>query len=1129
MQTTPDLDVDDVALGGWQLVEANAGTGKTWALEQLYRRLVEEAGIPVESILVMTFTRAATAELRGRIAGTLGKRIAGIAADDPARERLERARADMDLAAIHTIHGFCQRALDDHAFAAGQPLAREAAPSLASDRVAALGEWWKRQLPMQPQAVVAALVASGAGPTRWAEDFRKLLARPYLEHEVPDDGGLDAALAAFDEQATALRERWSRERDEFGEILRDGRLSKTYFGQPRIQRVFEWLDAVAAGVDAELPEHIDLRVFAPGDLGQFAKKGHTPPDHPMFARIERLGMAAAARDAAVEMRIAALRHAAFEWLDAQLPIRRRAARVLGYEDMLVELHTALNGAGGAPLAARLRRRYRAALIDEFQDTDPLQYEIVRRIFADDAPVFLVGDPKQAIYAFRGADVHTYFRARAQVATRWLLRRNWRSTQGMIAAVNVLYAANAAAFADASIDYAPNLPSSRSDGEPGAESLRVHWLDAALSATDAQPVFAQAAARLIAEQLAAHGTTRRAADFAVLVLQHAQAERMRAALAALGVPAITRTKTGVFETEEARELQWLLAACIEAGRAPELRRALATRVFGLDATAIAALASDDRAWAGYVDRAHEYQARWHHAGVGAMLERVFIEQQVCARLLAEPDGARRVTNLYHLLELTEQAEADAGRSPRGTLAWFETQRAERPAGDEDPSLLRLETDADAVQIVTMHAAKGLQYPVVVLPFVACDKAADDPKDLAIVHEQGAPLVSWGGVSADRGALGREQSRAEIARLLYVALTRAEQECHVFSGPVKLTKSGGVSMLDQLVNTEAAGEPDAQRRCWDALVAQAGGAIAFASAPSGTETIRAGAAIAAAGKARSFTGRLATARRIGSFSSLAGAGHADDAPDYDLIAAQAEAPEPASALSIAGFPRGARAGVCLHEILEHAELSAPQTDGNRDVVARTLLRHGYPQTWTEVALDMLGRVAHTALDSATGMTLADVGPNRMIRELEFHLGARFDARELVQLLRRHDVPVGELSATRIDGFLRGFVDLVFEHVGRWWIVDYKSNWLGADPRGYHAAAMDGEMRRHDYALQYLLYTVALHRWLGQRLPGYDYERNFGGVRYLFLRGLDPRAPECGVFAARPSRVFVDALDRLLAGAP
>jgi exodeoxyribonuclease V beta subunit len=522
--------------------------------------------------------------------------------------------------------------------------------------------------------------------------------------------------------------------------------------------------------------------------------------------------------------------------------------------------------------------------------------------------------------------------------------------------------------------------------------------------------------------------------------------------------------------------------------------------------------------------------------------------VAERLLGFADGERRLTNLLHLGELL-QDEAGRGRhGPEALVQWMAERRASPRAASEEHQL-RLESDEHLVRIVTVHKAKGLQYPIVFCPFLWDGRIrASEPKVKEVfLHDPTAgdrpTLVLGAGGKADdpHRAQASKEELAESLRLLYVALTRAEHRCVVAWGAINdapssplawlLHHPGGAASVQEMRNAWRGIADASLRERLDDLVRRSDGTIRAMALPSADRTpYRPPVADPEVLRPEVFTGTIPEAWRIASFTGLVAGRHDGLERDDAVRIAPAEDAVFAAGLDAFAFPAGARAGSCLHAMLELLDFSDPEPGPRDALVTATLERFGFDAGWTPAIGALLARVVGTSLHPS-GIRLAGVRRHARLDELEFTYPlARFDAEGLRAILQAHDFAggafadaVGALDFRTARGFMRGFIDVVFEADGRWWLADYKSNWLGPTVDHYALDGLPAVMAHESYWLQYLVYTVVLHRLLGLRLPDYDYDRHVGGVLYLFLRGMDPeRGHACGVFHDRPSRALVEALD-------
>ena len=937
------------------------------------------------------------------------------------------------------------------------------------------------------------------------------------------------------------------------------------------------------------------------------KKNCAAPEHPFFDAAQHLlDLRAAAERTLALMRLALLRDLLAEG-SAALRRAKRQRRVVAFDDMLFNLYERLTSGSAPWLAGSLRARFPAALIDEFQDTDPLQFAIFNAIYAGhDLPLFLVGDPKQAIYSFRNADLHTYLRARKEASAEYTLVENQRASGPLIDALNGLFAANdrafmldglayrqvglgakpRQAFVDRTLPCAPLqvwlLPTDARTGEP-------------LPKSDAQAAVAATTASEIARLLTAAqqgGITLadaplRARDIAVLVRSHRQGSAMRQALARLGVGSVELSQASTYRSADAEDLDRLLAAILEPTRERLLKAALATELMGLDANPIAALAADEAQLLRWVQRFAASRDTWLARGVGFMLRELIRDEHLPERLLARPDGERRLTNLLHLAELLHQA-AEAHPAPDALLRWFQAKRKDERS--DDATQLRLESDQNLVQIVTIHKAKGLEYPVVFCPFLWDGRRggfADGLDGVAYHDDAGQTVIDYRKGfegefdEADVKQRTRLENAAEDLRLVYVALTRAVHRCVLVAGSYTTQSFGKLGTTESsrsLLNWLVAGQGVAPQdwfgnRLGADSVAAVWGALAAAHGPAVDVSILPSAAAppwATESPAPDSLAALAAPRHIppawwiGSYSALVhGATHEQAALDHDLRASPLLAAPGALAARLDDddflrFPRGAIAGECLHALFERVDFTDPAgwpattadvlrlhraalPDGTSfGGAARVADTHAATLSTTEPEIDalrarMLLRLLHDVLTTplpvgtAQPLRLGQVPWSQRRVELEFHLPShRLEDRALNAALADLGYPVPRLAFGTLRGYLKGFIDLVIEHEGRYFIVDWKSNHLGDTAADYAAAPLAAAMLEHGYGLQSLLYCVALDRLLRQRVAGYDPARHFGGSLYLFVRGIRPgwanaAGAPAGLVFDRPSP---EALRRLSA---
>jgi len=1219
------LDVARAPLAGAGTIEASAGTGKTHTITRLYLRLVVERAIPVERLLVVTYTVAATEELRTRIrselatararlaSGSLGDEVLAEAVRragaGPALERVASALRGFDEAAIFTIHGFCQRVLAEKAFESGMPFDTELVPDESEMLEEIAQDFWRTRVYDAPPLLIARLLARGETPSTLLESVRSFVGKPYLRCigvpavDAADVRRLEADLA--DAHARA-RDLWLDEHEAVRRLVSDPvRLNQQSYAPSKIATC---LRDVAAALESDRPVGDlppALTRLTPAALEKGTKRGQSTPVHPFFDACGQLVALAEALSTAHAAAVQRLRADLLDSFRRELALRKQRLRTRSYDDLLLDLAAALERDRDGRLAAAIRDRYRAALIDEFQDTDPIQYRIFRDVYGgSDLPVFFVGDPKQAIYSFRGADIFAYLDACDDSARRYRLETNWRSDPGLVTAVNAIFSRAPRPLLFDAIGFQPTVPAERDRerleiaGDP-EEPFRLVLVprDAPGSAPGeraspsngtrplpkgrAREIVARATACEVARLLglAERGHARigdralSGGDIAVLVRTNDEAKLVRRELLRLRVPSVEQAMESVFATREAQELERVLRAIAAPGDESLVRAALATELVGASGADLHRMQEPghEAEWEDRAERMRAYHARWSGFGFVRMFREMLDAEGVARRLLPYADGDRRLTNLVHLGELLADAEERGRLGMESLVRWLVDRRrsaAARRHETVEEQQLRLESDDELVKIVTVHKSKGLQYEIVLCPFLwdgrvySLDSETRDRPFLFHDPEDGAAVLDLG--SEDREELRRHAVREEVAeklRLLYVALTRARHRCVLYWGAInEAGTSAPAWLLHRGALPDGATIDDVARRFQTlsdadlaadvrALVDAAAGTILLEGLPAPTASAperprSTGPPL----RARSLARPVREGFRIASFSLLHGLGDGGlaldaDAPDHDAsgAAVRPELTLPGAA-TIFDFPRGLRAGRCLHEVFEELDFRAVAdgSPGERmaaiaPVVERALAAHRLDAGWRDAVAAAVDRALIARLDPAGQVRLAGLAPASCARELEFYYPvADLSDVALRRALLDHGVAGGRfdreiaaLSFGRIRGFMKGFVDLVFESGGRYYVLDYKSNHLGGSSDDYDGDRVAVAMARGGYFLQYLIYVLTLHRLLALRLPGYDPAQHLGGVFYAFVRGMDPdAAPGWAVFHDRPSPDLVAALDQLVA---
>ncbi len=1105
---------------GIALLEASAGTGKTFTIAALTTRYVAE-GLPIDRLLVITFTRMATGELREKVRDRLVTAFDGltalleggapVAADDEVlallatgspdqvalrRDRLGKAIADFDAATIETTHGFCLQVL--YGLGTAGDVDRE---------------------------------------VTLVEDVNDLL------DEVVDD----RYIRRFAGRPDPLR-----------------------FSRPEAIRIAR-----------QVLNNPDVTI-----LPELSETADEPSIRRRFAKA----------------------------IEDEIERRKRVLKILTYDDVLLRLRNTLRDEHRGALACeRLRDRYDVVLVDEFQDTDPVQWEIMRRAFGEGGTALvLIGDPKQAIYAFRGANVHAYLDAVATVGTPWTLDVNWRSDEGLLAAYDALFAD--AQLGSEGITYrhvraAPPNRQARLVGAPNNSPLRVrivHRKDGHVALTNRNEPKSPVAREFIAHDLAAQivemlssgasiierrrdGTDAgerplHPGDLAVLVRANKQAALVRDALHELDVPAVIGGAGAVFDSAPAREWLRLLEAC-ERPTARE-RAALVALTCFVGWTAEQVATADEADWEELHWDLHRCAALLREQGVASLFEMVSAGHGVPARVLARPSGERFMTDLRHVAQLLHEAGIADGLGPTALAAWLgrRIEEADRDAANEERAR-RLDSDAQAVQVITIHRSKGLEFPVVFCPFM-WDGYTHTP-EVPLFHDpahDNRRTIDVGGGGPDFDAhkkMETDEGRGEDLRLLYVALTRARHQAVLWW--VGATKSQN-SPLSRLVFDR---EDDGMIRS-SGKRAQPDEAVehAFAAMGDGVSVERVGPvsavpwqsdtgtppALAAAVFDRTLDERW---RRV-SYSAITRTVHEQPAigsePERELTSDDevsadrplpVPAPEPAVDplatvnLALASMPGGTSVGTVIHSVFERIDFGAADlAEEVREAVAAEMAWRNVDLGDPDAVRQGLCTAIETPLGSAVGdVRLRDIARADRIDELGFEIPlvggdgptGQLSVADIAQVLEKMlpaDDPVARyaprLRDTELDGLLEGYLtgslDLVVRLPdGRFVLADYKTNRLASREDTltawhYRPEALEVEMAAAHYPLQALLYSVALHRYLRWRLADYDPARHLGGVLYLFVRGMSstefPQVGNqpCGVWSWQPPAQAVEALSDL-----
>lgn len=1199
-----EFDLLNTPLEGTNLTEAGAGTGKTYAIAGLFVRLIIEKRFRVDQILVVTFTEAATQELKARIRSRLGQAVEAFTqgrVQDPFLDEmvkgfgrskrtlrlLQDAIRNFDEAAIFTIHGFCRRMLHDNAFESGSLLDIELVTDQEEFKREVVDDFWREHFYNASPLFIHYCLKKKATPEGLLSLLGNKVEQPCLKIipriQIPDSS---VEECEFQDASKQVCLSWPSARAQIEDILmNDDCLNRNRYRKTSVSGWIRCMDDYVRSGGGNPILFDDFKKFASSELKEAVKKDCPFPAHPFFGLCERLKQGQEALVKVFEDRLLGLKVELFSYVKAGLEKRKAEKNIQFFDDLLLRLYRALDDKGGEALAQAIRSKFKAALIDEFQDTDPVQYAVFNKVFGDKKGIlFLIGDPKQAIYSFRSADLFTYMQAAEAIETKYTLGENWRSEPGLIAAINTIFSNAHRPFVYDKIPFQPAIPATLKDrevltidGRPESP-FRLWLVDAEKTEDSGKPVGKTKARELIIRAVAAEigrllaravrneillgERPLREEDIAVLVRTNIEARRVQAALSGLNIPSVLHSSGNLFDSREALEMERVLAGIALPNNEKVLKPALATDMLGMKGEDLDNLMKDETRWEDWPVRFKSYREMWEKGGFIRMFRSFLFDENMLPRLMALRDGERRATNVLHLAEVLHQSSVERKLGVDGLLKWLSEQR-DPTAPRLDEHQLRLESDENAVNIVTIHKSKGLEYPIVFCPFVWGGSRIRDAAAPFTFHDEADNMKQTLDLGSARmhehRVLAEKEQLAENMRLLYVALTRARNRCYLVwgrfneaetSAPAYLFHQPGSRHGDVLeaIEDRFLGLSDQEVLADLKKVAAKGrGAIELAEMPEGpARGYLPPTGRKASLSCRKFTGNIDRSWRISSFSALASSlQHATELADRDALyqagynaqRAVEETPEE-GAYGIFSFPRGAKAGTLLHDILEHLDFELGDASSFQGLVADKLAEHGFDPEWRETVCNMIQKVVSVPLDPGReDFALSRVRNKERLNELQFYFPLKSISPEELQGLfagygRAGAAGTGfpqrieRLEFAPVRGFMKGFIDMVFQFEDRFYLVDWKSNFLGSNVEAYGPERLAAAMEKEFYILQYHIYVLALDQYLRLRLPGYNYQSHFGGVFYLFLRGVDPgRGPEFGIYRDRPSPALMSELARTL----
>ncbi|HPN83751.1 MAG TPA: exodeoxyribonuclease V subunit beta [Victivallales bacterium] len=1232
-----EFDPINNPLSGINLIEASAGTGKTFSIQKIIMRLILENKIPLEKILVVTFTEAATEELRNKIRGDLQSALAyleragNVQVDEisevilkkfsleeksaaEAMARLRLALLDFDTSFICTIHGFCKRMLEECAFEAGINFQTELLSDQTEMISSIVDDFWRKRF-YGSNILLAAVAEKVKMSRKDLLSLSKKLVKPGIRPDLnPKERTTDRVIETFEKILSV----WGKEKDKILQIIKElleGKLlsrAKENFSYDKLRNLTDLLNGLPDSANRMLSKNdIDLLLSFSQSSIDAAKtqRGRLSvfPPHEFFKKCEELKGAVAEFNLDLKIEF-------YHYLESELLSKKKSGNIRTFDDLMLDLRHALKSSNR--LKEAVGGKFKAVMIDEFQDTDPVQYEIFKLLFmepsanfATERPlVFLIGDPKQAIYSFRSADVFTYFKAAEDVDQKNMLPVNFRSSSKFVDDMNNFFSAEEGSgvnhFVLDHMKYEKVRSSTESKGNRrnlfinGEESsgIKIFWKSPSedMSVADSKrDVYRSVVSEI--KRLLSLATQKKAvfrgsegeqplkpSDFAVLTRDNDEAAKMKEYMDLVGIPVVLKHTGTVFETDEAMLMEIFLKACVEPGNRGALLAILGSKLFSCDINAMimeeSGKDSGKTALDEWRDSFFNYNQIWQ-AGSFMCAFRSFLNEtrashdgcDLRSRLLKYYDGERALANIMHIAELLHEAEINDKLGMHALLNWLSKRKAEpEKFQGEESFLIRLERDDEAVKIMTIHKSKGLEFPIVFCPFVAHHSIKSAEEDF-IYHENFDRLIHFGSdESMEITKRTNLENFSEMMRLFYVAITRARSIAYIYGGRIrnidytplgymllapsknnsaangtaseferyiediskisknrKLPEDSLEKMEENLADAQSYPEPDLDSK--------------YSFIPENPVLVQ---------NEKIFKGSVDLNWRISSFTSISKyvpemeyAGDLFESDPYDEGNSQVEAPiENATVRQfwkmLPSQVPAVTVGNCVHKIFEIIDFKADDAEIRRKIQRPISISIASSNALIDPALEMIRGVLDERLFvEGAEFALAEIAMSERLSEIGFYYPLKdFSAEKTAEAFAKYssDETVRQLFPKRLmalsknrklHGFMNGKMDLVFKSKNKFYVLDWKTNKIiDSNVESYSPENVIGKMIENLYILQSCIYAKALDKILSKEIKSYEYEKDFGGVIYLFLRGVGEKTDDgrqTGLFFDKPDPRILETI--------
>ncbi|WP_348666573.1 exodeoxyribonuclease V subunit beta [Arsenophonus symbiont of Ornithomya chloropus] len=1188
------LNPYNLPLYGQRLIEASAGTGKTYTIALLYLRLLLKIGnkyaffkrLNVKEILVLTFTESATNELRARIRHNIHQmRIAcmrngfgfskesiyqillvSIVDRHAAAKWLLSAEHQMDEAAIYTIHGFCRSILSHNALESRMLFKQSIIKNESILQKQACFDFWRSNCYPLEYCISKIIADEWSGPEALLDEIK-----PYLQGEVPVFLNKSIKFQSITKHhkiiintINIIKKLWMLHLNDFFSLIINSGINKRVYNR---RNLLIWLDIVTTWakshtIDYKTPK--ELVRFSQLELINKTSIDNEIPKHEVFCAIDKfLKKTRTLRNIFISKAIIDVR---------KIIMKEKTKRQeIGFDDLLDRLEYTLNQKNNKRLKNMIRNRYPVVMIDEYQDTDSKQNKIFKSIYDGHqySGIFFIGDPKQAIYSFRGADIFSYIKAKNKIQSHYKLDTNWRSSSNMVAAINHLFSRvkNPFLFKQIPFHVVNSGYANQNLGlihkKEKVSALNFNYFDKdQVSTTEYQKIMAyQCASQIYYWLIGGDNRTTwlykndqkkilTASDIMILVRNRRESKIIQEELRKFNISSVFLSNyESVFSTSDARDLLWLLQAVLSPEKEETLRRSLATSLMGLSAKEIEEFNKNDNELEIWIREFHHYSLIWERYGISAMFRCMIHNQRIAKHLLKDnTNGERRLMDVMHLFELLQESELEFDNK-HAIIRWL-AQKIDKPDPLLENQQRRLESNKNFISISTIHKSKGLEYPIVWLPFI-CQFSQ---KKLAIFHERKNFQICLDLTDNPKSLkLADEERLAEDLRLLYVALTRAIYHCSV-----------GIAPLYKKRHTEKTCNTDLHKSALGYLLQkgkQGNATLLFDNLRSLVNkhigiklinNIKIFSSYCCKKNrvvkllAKNFSGKIDDIWRVTSYSKLKNNDIftlsnkvLDNNLNFDLKLQNLNFElkkyqysnnylyqKKESKKNVYTFPKGVIAGNFMHSILEVLPFNKVPKES---WLIERLEAVGFSSEWASMLKIWLINIFNVPLIE-DNFKLSNILSEHRLNEMKFCFSIKniLHPSLLDNLAHRYDVlskNCPPLNFEQVKGVLKGYIDLIVFWKKKFYLIDYKSNWLGEDSFAYNQQAIKKSMIYHRYDLQYQLYTLAIHRYLRNRVPDYDYKTHFGGVIYLFLRGIyNKNSHGYGIYYNLPVYSFIDSLDKL-----